>query len=235
MINLLDQYDISAAFTMTNCLLEEKDLNNYFCNMLMQAFHNEKNAIIINSPLLEEYIRKTYPKYKMFSSTTKCLTDKEKALNDIENSNYDLVIPDYNFNNNFEFLSLIKNKEKCKFLVNPVCMDQCPNRMEHYIFLSKVGLNKKIPEEESFAACPFENQAFWQAQKRKSFISIDSILNQYVPMGFSHFKIEGRTAEIIDLIEILVYYLVKPEYQLEIRERLFNQLLSIRIKKKQGN
>ena len=36
-------------------------------------------------------------------------------------------------------------------------------------------------------------------------------------MGFNHFKIEGRTMPIAQVIESYVYYLVKPEYQNKIR------------------
>jgi len=31
-------------------------------------------------------------------------------------------------------------------------------------------------------------------------------------MGFKHFKIEGRLTSEENLLEILLYYLVKPEY-----------------------
>jgi collagenase-like PrtC family protease len=39
-------------------------------------------------------------------------------------------------------------------------------------------------------------------------------------MGFNHFKIEGRTDSVKNLIEILTYYMVKEEFQMEIRQRL---------------
>ena len=44
-------------------------------------------------------------------------------------------------------------------------------------------------------------------------ISPDDIWNKYVPMGFHHFKIEGRTANIFSLVETYCHYLIKPEYQ----------------------
>jgi hypothetical protein len=32
-------------------------------------------------------------------------------------------------------------------------------------------------------------------------------------MGFCHFKIEGRTDNIVDVIESYLYYMIKPEWQ----------------------
>jgi hypothetical protein len=39
-------------------------------------------------------------------------------------------------------------------------------------------------------------------------------------MGFKHFKLEGRTAHPLDLIEMLLYYLIKDKYHLEVRAKL---------------
>ena len=43
---------------------------------------------------------------------------------------------------------------------------------------------------------------------------IVEIYNTYVPMGFSYFKIEGRTWSDIELACTYAYYMVKPEYHL---------------------
>ena len=56
------------------------------------------------------------------------------------------------------------------------------------------------------------------------FISTDLIYKQYVPLGFEHFKIEGRTVHILDLIESYVYFLVKPEFKDQIRYVLIKSL-----------
>ena len=42
-----------------------------------------------------------------------------------------------------------------------------------------------------------------------------------MPMGFSHFKIEGRSLGSALLLEFLLYYMTKPEYQLNVREELY--------------
>ena len=53
------------------------------------------------------------------------------------------------------------------------------------------------------------------------FIGIQDIQNVYLPKGFSQFKIEGRSLGSAVVLEFLLYYLTKPEYQLKVREAIY--------------
>ena len=61
------------------------------------------------------------------------------------------------------------------------------------------------------------------------FISVDDIKNIYLPMGFTNFKIEGRGLGSALILEFLLYYMTKPEYQLHVREELYLLNLDLRI------
>lgn len=50
-----------------------------------------------------------------------------------------------------------------------------------------------------------------------------------MPMGFNHFKIEGRTANIFSLVETYAHYLIRPEKQGEVRIMLLNNLVSSKV------
>ena len=50
------------------------------------------------------------------------------------------------------------------------------------------------------------------------FIGVDDIKNTYLPMGFSNFKIEGRGRGSAMILEFLLYYMTKPQYQIHVRE-----------------
>ena len=54
-----------------------------------------------------------------------------------------------------------------------------------------------------------------------AFIGVEDIKETYLPMGFSNFKIEGRGLGSALVLEFLLYYLVKPEHQLEVREEIY--------------
>lgn len=207
-------------FTFTNCLLEEKHLQDSYCNLLLEIFNNGNNEIICNSKILEEYIRNKYKNnYKYISSTTKRLIDKNKQLAEINKDNYHLVVLDYDYNQDFDFLNNIKNKEKCEILCNPVCKPNCPFRQEHYKIISQDQLNYAIT---NYFQCPFGDSGkwFWQIKNRKNIITPKKINDIYLPMGFKNFKLEGRTTHSLDLIEILIFYLIKEEFALEVRAKL---------------
>ena len=53
------------------------------------------------------------------------------------------------------------------------------------------------------------------------FISVRDIQERYLSMGFSNFKIEGRSLGSALVLEFLLYYLTKPEYQLNVREAIY--------------
>ena len=57
--------------------------------------------------------------------------------------------------------------------------------------------------------------------KNPSFIGIDDIQKVYLLNGFFNFKIEGRGLGSAMLLEFLLYYMVKPEFQLTLREELY--------------
>ena len=49
----------------------------------------------------------------------------------------------------------------------------------------------------------------------------EDIQKTYLPMGFSNFKIEGRGLGSAIILEFLLYYMTKPEHQLEVREAVY--------------
>ena len=62
---------------------------------------------------------------------------------------------------------------------------------------------------------------FSKAMANLGFIGTDAIKNIYLPMGFSQFKIEGRGLGSALILEFLLYYMTKPEYQLHVREKIY--------------
>ena len=216
--DFMNIHDIPVRFTFTNCLLEEKHTLDTTGNLLLEIFNTGKNEIICNTEVLENYIRNKYgDNYKYISSTTKRLIDQDSQLKEIE-KNYYLIVLDYNHNKDLEFLPSLKHKEKCEILCNAVCKPNCPMRAKHYQAISKAQLEN---DSRHMFDCEDAIKWFWEVKKdNTSFISIEDINNIYLPMGFSNFKLEGRTAHPLDWIEIILYYLIKEEYKEEVRAKL---------------
>ena len=52
-------------------------------------------------------------------------------------------------------------------------------------------------------------------------IVFDDIKDIYLPMGFSNYKIEGRGLGSALILEFLLYYMTRSEYQLLVREAIY--------------
>ena len=52
-------------------------------------------------------------------------------------------------------------------------------------------------------------------------IGIEDLRGIYLKNGFSHFKIEGRGLGSAVVLEFLLYYMTRPEYQLKVREEIY--------------
>lgn len=219
---------VSLRFTFTNPLIDESMLDDPHCNNCLKLANDPDglNAVIVVSDVLEQYIRKNYPNYRIVSSTCKQIRDFDKLCEELE-KDYTLVVLDYNWNNNWEMLEKLPHKEKVEILVNAVCEPNCPRRGEHYDYLGRVQIDyvehlkkngPRVPYKlkEQFT-CPHMDKCLYDTADYRTHITPQDIYEKYVPMGFSNFKIEGRSALPINVVETYVYYMVKPEYRDKIR------------------
>ena len=235
-VKTINAKGIPVRYTYTNPLLTEEDLQDPYCNFCMKVADNGMNEVMIFSPILEKYIRKNYPGYKLNSSTCKEIRDI-KLVNEELKKDYYLVVLDYNFNNKFEELEKIEDKARCEILVNALCIPNCPRRGKHYENIAKnqriMLKNRNMPVEKQNPLnewyCENEFKCIYNIQGYSTVVSPDDIWEKYVPMGFNQFKIEGRTASIFSLLETYCHYLIKPEYQGETRILLLNNLKSNKI------
>ena len=231
-LTLMQKYGISARLTFSNSLLREEHLSDKKCNALCALFEsgmpdqdfsfNKENGVIVHSDLLVEYLKRNYPKLYLVSSTTKVLTDFDALIEEVNRKDFRYVVPDFRLNKAFDRLAGMteEQKDKVEFLVNECCYIGCTDRKKCYEAVSRKNLGERIqhicnaPEAGS-------GYLFSKAMKNPSFIGIEEIKNKYLPMGFSNFKIEGRSLGSALVLEFLVYYMTKPEYQLRVREEIY--------------
>lgn len=238
-IKAFNDRGIPLRFTFTNPALEKKHLNDDFCNMVVNMANNGLNEAIVVSPLLENYFRKNYPKYKLTSSTCKRITDPQALAAELE-KDYHIVVIDYDLNNKFDILKDVPRKADCELLVNACCEPGCKRRSAHYqsIGQQQIAYNahiKKYPnvpfdaskiDTQNFRDCPYSKRGIFEIRELSTHISPDDIWEKYVPMGFEQFKIEGRTAGTLNILETYMYYMIKPECRDEARFRLLSSLES---------
>lgn len=214
---------IPLRFTFTNPHITEKEISDKWCNEILKMADNGLNEIIVMSPILEKYIRENYPGYKITSSTCKQIRDMND-LNAELDKDYNLVVIDYNWNNKFDDLARIKDKSRCEILVNACCQPACPRRGSHYSTIGKYQIELCTAAQSSLHIkgdnivtdpfpCQYMDYNIYMSNKFPTHISPEAIEEKYLPMGFNQFKLEGRTIGDIQMLEMYVYYLVKPEFK----------------------
>ena len=223
---LMKEYGISARLTFSNSLLRTEHLSDKKCNDLCSMFGEKngiQNGVIIHSDLLLEYLKNKYPEFYFVSSTTKVLTDFERLKNEINRDDFLYVVPDFRLNKELDKLNRLseKQKDKVEFLCNECCWFGCADRKKCYETVSRKNLGEKFTEHRCTAPDAESGYKFSKAMTNPGFIGIDDIKNIYMPMGFSNFKIEGRSLGSALILEFLLYYMTKPEYQIHVRERIY--------------
>ena len=240
-IALVNEFDISARLTFSNSLLKEEHLTDRKCNELCKKFSEShpvvepkssvvepvettiKNGVIVHSDLLASYLKQTYPELYLVSSTTKVLTNFYDFEIELNRPEFQFVVPDFRLNKNFDRLSALSQnqKDKVEFLCNECCDFNCKNRKTCYENVSRKNLGEEVLEHKCSSPDAAGGYRFSLAMKNPSFIELNDILKTYLPMGFSNFKLEGRGLGSAIVLEFLLYYMTKPEHQLEVREAIY--------------
>lgn len=223
---LMREYGISARLTFSNSLLTEAHLSDRKCNDLCRLFSESKhpqNGVIVYSDLLLEYLKKTYPGLYFVSSTTKVLTKFPELQKELAREEFSYVVPDFRLNPALKQLGELPQaqKDKVEFLCNECCWFGCTDRKRCYETVSRRNLGEKCPEHHCTAPDAAGGYRFSRAMENPGFIGIGDIQRVYLPMGFSNFKIEGRGLGSALILEFLLYYLTKPEYQIHVREAVY--------------
>ena len=233
-LDIYNQRNIPVRFTWTNTLIGEKECYDTYCNLIMRLADNGLNQVLVNSPALEKYLRENYPSFKMISSTTKRITDRDRLIEEF-GKDYYLVVLDYDLNHDEEVLRQIVdsgNAGRCEILVNEVCYPGCPKRKEHYEQQSRLQL-----EYDTVTTFPCPNiqtpRKFSECMDRPAFIK-DTEIGSYIERGFRQFKIAGRGMPEEYLIESYLYFLVRPEYRELVKNRFETQLRDLRNRVAQG-
>ena len=221
---LTQEYGISARLTFSNSLLRKEHLSDKQCNRLCALFHETGgNGVIVHSDLLLEYLKRNYPNLYFVSSTTKVLTDFQEFWDEVNREDFRYVVPDFRLNKAFDKLNTltIAQKDKVEFLCNECCWFGCADRKKCYETVSRKNLGENCVDHHCTAPGGNEGYRFSKAMTNPGFIGIQDIRDIYLPMGFSNFKIEGRGLGSALILEFLLYYMTKPEYQIHVREAIY--------------
>lgn len=218
-----NRMDVPVRFTWTNSLLEEKHVQDTYCNLIMDVANNGKNQVLVNTDVLEKYLREKYPDFAYISSTTKRIKSMDDLLSEVD-KDYFMVVLDYDLNHNEDVLKALESQaSRIEILVDEICFADCPKRVNHYRDESLMQLTYS---KGTTFDCPNRKTipSFAECRKRPAFISKEE-LPAYIDRGFVNFKLVGRGLPVEMVKESYLYYLVKDETRAFIKEKM-NQALS---------
>ena len=223
---LMREYGISARLTFSNSLLREEHLADPKCKALCALFEKSgtvQNGVILASDLLLNDLQENFPGFYFVSSTTKVLTAFEQLEAELRREAFRYVVADFRLNKAFMRLDALpeQQKRKLELLCNECCWFACPERKSCYENVSRRNLGENCAEHVCVSPQADRGYRFSDAMRNPDFIGIEDIQNLYLPRGFSQFKIEGRSLGSALILEFLLYYMTKPDYQLNVREEIY--------------
>lgn len=209
-----NEYNIPIRLTFTNRLLQESHNFDNYGNMLLEIFNTGNNIISCQVPSLLNYILNKYnDRYKI-------------AIHDIP-------IKELKKYKKYNIISLhcLDNKKlqelkQCK-INNLELVCNAPNldsdiAKEYSYAVDYAQLNFALPRVPNECVGKFDT--YIHTKSAEHYISAQDINDIYLPLGIKNFRLDGRATGPLNLIEILVDYLIKPEYQLYVRQTLHDVL-----------
>ena len=197
---LMQEYGISSRLTFINSLLQKEHLADPKCNALCQLFSGQEgpqNGVIVHSDLLLNYLEHTYPDFYFVSSTTKVLTDFTQLIEELNREVFHYVVPDFRLNNAAGPASAALPQAAEGQEWNFCAMNAAGSaaRSGRPAMRQSAGRSLGVRGSEHRCTAPDMRQAATaspKAMENPGFVGVADILERYLPMGFSNFKIEGR-------------------------------------------
>lgn len=213
--NYINNLGMDIQLTMTNRLIEERDLYDRLGNALLglasRDFSNNIE-ILVSSDILMNHIRENYPNLKLVRSMTKAT-----LLNPGEEDIYDkIVLPKWN-NHDMDLIGKLQQKVELEILCDEPCVVNCPRKSAHYEAYNKSQLFQYTNDNHH---CDQQEHPLYN----KLWILPDEI-NYYINLGVKCFKLSGRE-EISHMIESISMYCIQNDKQYEFRTGAYRMIAS---------
>ena len=226
--NKWEYLGIPLQITITNPCLIKEDCYDRYCNKILEIMENGKNEVLISSEILEEYIRKEFPGYKINSSIireSKINTNKI-IYDETIFSKYENIVLPKRYLKDFEYLNKIDKKfrNKIEFLCTDPCPSNCPKINSHYEEMGKTTLFEIYDDFKLHCSSINHSDLFGTQQFIQDQILYEEIVKDFLPLGYTEFKISGR-GESLGVLLNLLPYIIKPEYHLLVIKYLLSILL----------
>jgi collagenase-like PrtC family protease len=216
LVRAYNDRNIGIRYTFSNPLITKEHLNDARANLTLEIAHNPLNAVITSNPIIEEYVRKKYPKFKIICSATANNLSLPFLKRRIEEVDLLVIPPEYN-----KHLELIQElgASKIEVIINERCVPFCPSRMRHYEAESQTQLTLDTSYQEYVyhSSCP-AIKAAESGKEPPDMVMDDQLIGTLQKIGVEHFKFVGRQMTIQEFIVEVDKLLIKEEFRMENQE-----------------
>ncbi len=201
-INRYEDNGCGMYFEFENVDVKSENFQDRYSNLVLDTVKDKNAFAVVFNNDLAAYIKEKYPQIRLVQSEIKRTPYLEAP--------FEMGVIDYiSYKNN---KNKFQNKASYILEVNSFCKNlyRCSN------ILSNSKLNYSI---ERPVNCSDKIRTFEDMKKSELFISIDEI-NKINDEGVENFLVKTNCEERFEVLEALLYYLIKPEYIDRIRLRL---------------
>lgn len=193
-------------------LLEDYDFYDCQGQMVLELFNNGSNILEISSIPFKEKIQSLYPNYRYkFSKNADLITEFTPEILNIIADQDDFLyvgIPD-KYTHDLDWLKKLSCKKKCEITINPICNKNCKSK--------DTCLLQEHQNQIDYSSRQFLNSCNKNCDifDINSIITIEQLLEQYKPLGFTHFTFSASYSKSQE--EWLTFYLqyfLKSEFYL---------------------
>ena len=212
----LNDAGVKARLTFTNMFIDSLALrDDAYIRTILDIASDYDVEIIVYSDDVADYLRQHYP-FKLVLSTTREITDVETLNDALER--FDYVVLNYNLNKDYDFIAQVAHPERLEVMVNELCAPGCPVRRQHYEHESRDQLNDESTMFREECNRPKADlKDLFDGPIVLANEEIDRLRADY---GVRNFKIVGRNRKREKFVDVLLYYLVKPEYHADVKRLL---------------
>lgn len=212
LVKFYNEKGIGIRYTYSNMLIAKKDLGDERANLTLEIAHNSMNAVITGNPVIEKYVRKHYPKFKIISSATSqknlSVSFLQKRIDEV-----DLLVLPPEYNDKYEIITGL-NVDKIEIILNERCVPFCPNRRAHYeaISNSQIFWDSKFEGNSYVSHCPLY-KAMQQEMKVETMVLSDKKITALQKLGVHNFKFAGRHLSKDEFVVEVDRVLIKNKYR----------------------
>ena len=209
------------TFTMSRYDIEESELNDEFCNWLLDFGVAHGCNFIMTSDLLYNHIKSRYPEAKCVASVLKPIYELDKqSLSETDFYNmlldkFDRVVvrPEYSLDTLLKDYDKLSDLSKIEVLVNQVCVPNCKVAIEEHLSIPKADWSEFNNEKfEVKTVCP---RSILEKNKSKRvhldyptlMFTEEQINNIVYNIGIKNLKLQGRNYRKFDTTTMINNYI----------------------------